>query len=89
VTPKLLLHALVTTHTDGHRCAGEKMPHFNRVGFHCATDSLVVAVPFIDFPASIILTISSELPLHLTLPPSDPLRTNHPLYGLRGPPQTV
>lgn len=90
ITPKLAVHALVVHHHDVHLnqdlCTIDQL---NTASFHCPTDNLVVALPFI--PAIIATTVGMfrGYPVYRVAALIAPVSFTHPLYGLRGPPQAV
>jgi hypothetical protein len=86
VTPKIVIHALVAHHTDTHLDLHNKADQFNKAGFHCATDNLVVEAPFLDYTISIDLGIAPCFPVHLPVPLQAPSPSSHFIFGLRGPP---
>jgi len=90
ITPKVVIHTLVANHKDTHLASDHgKTDQFNKAGFHCTIDNLVVESPFLNS----LLSIESELPKCFaakTLSPyKDHLSFSHFIFGLRGPPATV
>jgi hypothetical protein len=90
ITPKLAIHALVVHHHDVHLnqdlCTIDQL---NAASFHCPTDNLVVALPYLTVSVAVLPGVhpvfaaqrASSLVAHLS--------GSHPLYGLRGPPGAV
>ncbi|HTI09855.1 MAG TPA: hypothetical protein VL832_14905 [Puia sp.] len=90
ITPKVVIHALTVHHKDTHLALDHgKTDQFNKAGFHCTIDNLVVESPFLDHT----LSLESGLPACFatkTLPPyKGHLSSSHFIFGLRGPPVTV
>jgi hypothetical protein len=86
-TPKVAIHALVAHHMDTHlRLDYGQADQFNKAGFHCATDNLVVEFPFLGHALSVWAGPRFSFVVHRPVSPEAPLTTRHPLYGLRGPP---
>jgi len=85
MTPKIAIHALVAHHQDVH-LQTDLNDQLNTSSFHCATDNLVVELPFIYSPVSVAVGIPPRLPLHRAVVLLAPLAGDHPLFGLRGPP---
>jgi hypothetical protein len=87
ITPKILLHTLVAHHTDSHPVKGhDGTDRYNKAGFHCDCESLVVESPFLDQKISIELGIPSAYPVCQSV-----IENNFPpspffIVGLRGPP---
>ena len=86
VTPKTALHALAAHHMDSHLRLDHATDQYNKAGFHCDTDNLVVDQSFLDYSPSFQLGIPPGYPEYLPAPLSRPLASTHPLFGLRGPP---
>ena len=87
ITPKVALHALAAHHTDTHLWLDHgQADQINKAGFHCATDNLVVEFPFLPEVAPYHLGMRPCYPVFRPVSPEAPLSTQHPLYGLRGPP---
>jgi hypothetical protein len=85
-TPKLVIHALVAHHQDTHLRLDGAADQLNKAGFHCATDSLVVEFPFLNYVLPFQLGPRPSFVLYRLVNLEAPLSTEHPLYGLRGPP---
>lgn len=90
ITPKVVVHALVVDHRDTHPVLGhERTDQYNKAGFHCSIDNLVVESPFLDHH----LSLEPGLPAHFAVTSlsvyEDHLSSAHLIYGLRGPPATV
>jgi hypothetical protein len=87
VTPKIVIHALAAHHTDRRRAVGHQQDdQYNRAGFHCNVDNLVVESPFLNYSISIHLRPPETFPIHQ-------IRADHQfrsytdhIFGLRGPP---
>lgn len=87
VTPKIVIHALVAHHTDSHLALGhDQSDQYNKSGFHCNVDNLVVESPYLNYSISIHLQAPEAFPIHQ-------IRADHQfhsytdhIFGLRGPP---
>jgi hypothetical protein len=88
MTPKIAIHALVAHHRDVHLRVDGK-DQLNTASFHCATENLVVELPFLYFPLSITVGLPAGFPVYRADVPVAPICRIHPLYGLRGPPFSV
>lgn len=87
VTPKIMIHALVAHHTDTRTVLDHgKADQYNKAGFHCAIDNLVVESPFLDHTIAIQLGITPSFPAHLPARLEDHLSSCHFIFHLRGPP---
>src|SRR6202012_3299214 len=62
MTPKIAIHALIAHHQDVHLRV-DVNDQLNTASFHCATDNLVVELPFIYSPVSVAVGMSPCLPL--------------------------
>ena len=90
ITPKVLIHALVAHHTDTHLALDhDKGDQFNKAGYHCTIDNLVVESPFLDHTISVEWGIKKYLPDHQPVPLRDHLSTFHLNFRLRGPPAGI
>jgi hypothetical protein len=90
MTPRIAIHALVAHHTDTHLSL--KYGHadqYNKAGFHCATDNLVVEFPFLDHSLTLRVGLPTAWPVHRAAVLAEPIAEDHPLFGLRGPPAGV
>lgn len=87
VTPKIVIHALAARHTDSRRAFGHiKADQYNKTGFHCNIENLVVESPFLNYSNAIHLRAPEAFPIHQ-------IRADHQfrsytdhIFGLRGPP---
>ena len=87
ITPKIALHALVAHHTDTHLWLDYgQADQVNKAGFHCATDNLVVELPFLHYSPALQTGRKPSWPVYRPVGPEEPVIAEHPLYGLRGPP---
>jgi hypothetical protein len=86
ITPKIAIHALVAHHTDSHVTPDGSTDQFNKAGFHCDTEDLVVEFPFIPGLLSLHFTPRSSYPVYRPAGFETPVVFSHPLFGLRGPP---
>jgi hypothetical protein len=90
ITPKILIHALVAHHTDTHLALDhDKADQFNKAGYHCTIDNLVVESPFLYHPVSIEWGIQKYLPEHQPAPLRTHLSSSHFIFRLRGPPAFI
>ncbi|HEY4335688.1 MAG TPA: hypothetical protein VGM89_07315 [Puia sp.] len=85
MTPKIAIHALVAHHQDVHLRV-DLNDQLDTASFHCATDNLVVELPFIYSPVSVVVGMPPRLTLQRAAVLLAPLTGDHPLFGLRGPP---
>jgi hypothetical protein len=87
ITPKIAIHAMVAHHIDTHQSLnyGES-DQFNKLGFHCPTDNLVVEFQFLQYSLTMQLRLWPETPVYRPVKLAQPLTAAHPLFGLRGPP---
>jgi hypothetical protein len=89
ITPKILIHTLVAHHIDRHLSLDYgKNDQYNKAGFHCTIDNLVVESPFLDHTIAIELGLpkffsKDDLPSY-----KDHLSSSHFIFGLRGPPSS-
>ena len=87
ITPRIAIHALVAHHTDTRLSLDYgKADQYNKAGFHCATDNLVVEFPFLDHSLTIQLAPPPSFPAQQPATLEEPLSSAHLLFGLRGPP---
>ena len=87
VTPKIVIHALVAHHTDSHLAFGhDQADQYNKAGFHCNIDNLVVESPYLNYSISIHLQAPKAFLIY-QIRADDQFRsyTDH-IFGLRGPP---
>jgi hypothetical protein len=88
ITPKIAIHALVAHHTDTH-VKPDGNDQYSKAGFHCATDNLVVQLPFTGCAISVQLGLPAVYLQHPASMLETPLPSSHPLFGLRGPPAAL
>jgi hypothetical protein len=87
ITPKIAIHALVAHHTDSCLSLEHKdTDQLNTAVYSCATDNLVVELPFLGHSLSIKLGLRPSFAAFPTASLEEPLSALHPLFGLRGPP---
>jgi hypothetical protein len=60
-----------------------------KADFHCATDNLVVEFPFLDHSLTLEPELPPARPVHRAAMLARPIAEDHPLFGLRGPPDGV
>lgn len=92
VTPIKVVHDLVAKHKDTQivsSATGAYKHQLNKPGFNCLVDNHVVELPFISpyFPIQII--ISAVFPLRQNTAVYSFVSSNHPVFGLRGPPVKI
>jgi len=79
----------VAHHTDSSFSRdGGKADQYNKSGFHCATENLVVEFPFLDHSMVFQLGLTPAFPVYQTAALAQPIAKAHPLFGLRGPPSS-
>lgn len=87
ITPKIVIHALFAHHTDTHLSLKYgNADQYNKAGFHCDTENLVVVCPFLDYSLTFELALLAAWPAHRAAVLVRPVAEDHPLFGLRGPP---
>ncbi|HEX9510298.1 MAG TPA: hypothetical protein VF939_07435 [Puia sp.] len=90
ITPKILIHALVADHEDTHLALDHgKTDQYNKAGFHCTIDNLVVESPFLDHTISLEWGLPKCFAKRALPSYKDHLSSSHFIFGLRGPPVTV
>lgn len=90
ITPKIIIHALVVHHKDITVTLNDgKTDQYNKAGFHCNCDNLVVELPYLYYPISLQLVAPESFKTYQ-------IRADHQFYyaenfifGLRGPPFTA
>lgn len=86
ITPKIVLHNLLAHHKDIHSLNPGKTDQLTQAGFHCACESLVVALPYLDLPAYIPQDIAGCFLTSQVRTEDQIFLTGHFIFGFRGPP---
>ena len=87
ITPKLLLHDLVANHKDSPLPSSAKNnAAFNKAGFNCGCDNLVVESPFVENPVAALSIVPQIFSSLFTAEPNDFISLVHFYIELRGPP---
>ena len=88
ITPKIILHNSIATHTDVGILCKDKSPvtHFHEVGIKCNCDNFVVDNPFNVIQFASVNFYRSLFVIQQEIPPSYYLSFHYYLASLRAPP---
>lgn len=86
ITPKIILHDLVTDHKDISPHSPGNSVQVTKSGFHCDRESLVVVLPYLNYKVSIHLDIFKAFRIYQTGAGYQSYSCPHFIFGLRGPP---
>ncbi|MHA4807229.1 hypothetical protein ACX0G9_03955 [Flavitalea flava] len=87
ITPKIAVHSLVADHKDTHLTGKhDRADQYNKAGFHCDCDNLVVESPFIYSFTDVQIGLPVCFLIYQVRAAHQILCTAPFLFGLRGPP---